>query len=262
MARISARGIDFLVRHEGFVSTAYRDVAGVWTLGTGFTNGSTVAVEMLGPIKAGKTITRAQNARVLKEAFAREYGPPVDRAMPSAAQHELDAGYSYCFNCGPGAMSDAWVGLWQRGAKHEAGERLKVSRVTANGVYVQGLSNRRAAEATLLTTGNYGVATGPAPAGDYRSKLQDLGYGSVLEFQRNHPNLINDGILGPATKAQIDRDLDARKEGAGVAVGVGIAAFLAQYGPWLALAAGVVLVAWFVMRRREEITHWIKDKKG
>jgi lysozyme len=40
---ISALGLDFVVRHEGFVSRAYRDPAGIWTIGTGFTNRSRVA---------------------------------------------------------------------------------------------------------------------------------------------------------------------------------------------------------------------------
>mgnify|MGYP006202241551 CR=1 FL=1 len=102
---ISSRGLDFVVRHEGFVSKAYRDQGGVWTIGTGFTNRSATAARMLGPIGAGKTITRAQNDRVLLEAFALEYGPPVDRAMTGGRQHELDCGYSCCFNAGAAIMA-------------------------------------------------------------------------------------------------------------------------------------------------------------
>lgn len=258
---IRSAGLDFVVRQEGFVGLAYRDITGTWTIGTGFTNSSGVAVSMLGSIGPGKTITREQNDRVLAEAFAREYGPPVDRAMPGAKQHERDAGYSYSFNCGPGAMSDRWVGLWRSGMKYEAGERLKVSRVTSKGVPLKGLRNRRAAEARLLTTGDYGHGS-PArePSADYMRKLRDLGYDSVLAFQRNHPNLVNDGILGRATKTQIDRDIAARGEGIGVLIGVGLAAFLAQYAPLIAIAAVVVLVGFFVLRRREEVSHWIKNR--
>jgi lysozyme len=266
---ISRLGLDFVVRHEGFVSKAYRCPAGQWTVGTGFTNGSEVAVAMLGPIGPGTTITRTANERMLAEAFAREYGPPVDAAMPGAKQHELDAGYSYCFNCGPGAMSDHWVVMWRGGFTFEAGERLKKSRVTAAGKFVQGLSNRRAAEARLLVVGDYGTGV-TVPVDDYRAKLRSLGYDTVLAFQKHHPNLINDAILGPATRAQIDRDLAARKEGAGVgggaAVGVGLAAWLAANGHLIAFAivgVGIAAVAlWFAVRRREEITHWIRNLKG
>jgi lysozyme len=267
---ISSLGLDFVVRHEGFVSRAYRDAAGIWTIGTGFTNRSRIASEMLGPVTRGKTITRAENDRVLAAAFAREYGPPVDHAMSGARQHELDAGYSYCFNCGPGAMGDKWVDLWRSGLRFEAGERLKKSRVTANGQRLEGLVNRRAAEARLLVGGGYGSGT-PAhdDPGDDRRKLADLGYETVVAFQKHHPHLVNDGILGPATRAQIDRDIAARREGkcVGGAVGLGaaLAAWLAQNGHALALLvlAGVAgLALLFVLRRREEVTHWIKHRIG
>jgi GH24 family phage-related lysozyme (muramidase) len=265
---ISSRGRDFVVRHEGFVSRAYRCPAGEWTIGTGFTNRSSVAVQLLGRIKPGKTITRAENDRVLAEAFAREYGPPVDRAMAGARPHELDAGYSYCFNCGPDAMTDRWVGLWRAGMRFETGERLKRSRVTAGGKRLNGLVKRRAAEARLLLSGNYGSGT-PAhdPSEEYRRKLSDLGYGTVLAFQKHHPHLVNDGIMGPATRAQIDRDIAARREGKGVggAIGLaaGLAAWLAHNGHALgflvlAALAGVGLL--FFLRRREEVMHWIKDR--
>jgi lysozyme len=257
---ISAQGRDFVVRHEGFVSKAYRDPVGIWTIGTGFTNRSSVATSMIGKIGAGKTITREQNDRVLKAAFDQEYGPPVDRAMTRNPQHALDAGYSYCFNCGPGAMSDTWVGMWNRGLTFEAGERLKVSRVTAGGKPLKGLRNRRQAEAKLLTTGDYGAKYAPPPPSGYDEKLRELGYKRVIDFQRNHPNLVNDGILGPATRAQIDRDIAARGEGKMVGGAVGLAALLATVLPWVALAAVAGLAGWFVFRRREEITHWIKNR--
>ena len=266
---ISSLGLDFVVRHEGFVSRAYRDAAGIWTIGTGFTNRSRVASQMLGPITRSTTITRTHNDRVLAAAFAREYGPPVDHAMAGARQHELDAGYSYCFNCGPGAMGDQWVDLWRSGLRFEAGERRKGSRVTAHGRRLQGLVNRRAAEARLLVGGGYGSGTPAHDQGDERRKLADLGYDSVLSFQKHHPHLTNDGILGPATQAQIDRDMAARREvkGVGVAVGLGaaLAAWLAQNGHLLGLLvlAGVACVALqFALRRREELIHWFKNRIG
>lgn len=264
---ISSRGLDFVVRHEGFVSKAYRDPVGVWTIGTGFTNRSRVATKILGSIGPGRTITRAENDQVLAAAFAEEYGPPVDKAMSGARQHELDAGYSYCFNCGPGAMSDKWVGLWREGKKNEAAERLKVTRVTAKGQWLRGLANRRADEAKLLLTGDYGdgqasVEEPPKyPGGnDYHSKLQDLGYDSVLSFQKHHPHLVDDGILGSATRAQIDRDISAKNEGKAVGLGVVVLTALGAAFPWIAVVVGVALVGWFVLRRREEITHWVKNK--
>lgn len=101
---------------------------------------------------------------------------------------------------------------------------------------------------------------------DYLIKLGMLGYSSVEEFQLNHPHLIQDGILGPKTREQIDRDWNAKNEAPGVAggvvVGAGIAAWLAANGHDLAVVVGVVivgLISWFVIRRRVEIIHWIKN---
>lgn len=293
---ISQAGIDFVVRHEGFVSKAYRDPVGIWTIGTGFTNGSAVARSMLGGIGPGKTITRAQNDRVLAEAFAKEYGPPAERALPGGHQHEIDAGCSYSFNCGPGAMSDSWTAIWRTGAKQAAADRLRISRTTAKGKPFEGLKKRRAAEASLLEFAYYGsgvpASSTPSPMPPrkpdevlraYQGKLADLGYykgdidgwhgpktkAAVLAFQKNHPHLIDDGLLGPATRAQIDRDLAARTEvggGGGAAVGAGgLAVWLAQNGHWLLAALvglGIVaLVAWFVLRRKEEVTHWAKNAR-
>ena len=114
---ISPKGIAFTEREEGFVSRAYRCPAGVLTIGSGFTNRSKAVKSMLGTISPGITITREQNARRLDYAFRTEYGPPVDAAMPGAAQHELDAGYSISFNCGPASARWKWARLFQAGLK-------------------------------------------------------------------------------------------------------------------------------------------------
>lgn len=291
---ISQKGIDFVVRHEGFVSKAYRDVTGTVTIGCGLTNASRVAREMLGEIKLGQTITREQNDRVLEEAFRREYGPPVERALPGALQHQFDAGCSYSFNAGPAAMQDTWTELFRMGRLADAAKRLSETRVVSNGKVIQGLKNRRQAEARLLQYGDYGdglTASYQKPKGhvpdrvlaDYQAKLKALGYytgdvdgwhgpkttAAVLAFQRYHDSLVDDGVLGPATRAQIDRDLKARAEakgsglGAGATVvGMGMAAWWSEHWHWLALGAAavvVVLAAVFIVRRREEVAHWWKN---
>ena len=45
--KTSPKGIAFIKQFEGFRGKAYRDVAGVWTIGWGFTSG----------VKEGDTIT-------------------------------------------------------------------------------------------------------------------------------------------------------------------------------------------------------------
>lgn len=294
--RISDKGLDFVVRHEGFVSKAYRDQGGVWTIGTGFTNASKIFREMYGrSITTGSTITREQNDRTLEEAFAREYGPPAERAMPGALPHQFDCGCSYSFNAGPAAVvEDEWTSLFRKGHLHAAAERLKRTRITARGKPSAGLENRRKAEARLLQYGDYGdglTASHQTPKGrapdpvlvGYQGKLKRLSYyagdvdgwhgpkttAAVLAFQKHHASLVDDGVLGPATRAQIDRDLKAKGEAKGVGVGtgatvvgLGAAAWFADHWHWLALGivavvAGVAAV--FIVRRREEVAHWISN---
>lgn len=241
---ISDKGLAFTEGHEGFVSRAYRCSAGVLTLGFGFTNRSQIAVTMLGKIAQGSTITRERARQVLRETFRLEYGPPVDRAMPGAQQHELDAGYSYCFNCGPGAMKDQWVRLFQAGNRRAAADRLKTSRATANGKPLAGLQRRRREEAALLLDGVYhgvsGAVARTRSAGWTLEQIQfaqkmlnTLGYkagtvdgvigprttAAVRRYQAAHPDLVVDGIMGPATFAQLQREADLRKKAAGAVVG-------------------------------------------
>jgi len=280
--QLSKKGAEFIERHEGFVSRAYRDAVGVWTIGTGFTNMSKTAVRMLGKIAPGKTITREQSRRVLIEAVSEEYGPPVERGLPNCNQHEYDAGCSVTFNCGPGAMTWAWARLWRGGQKRAGWVRLRTTAVTGRGPRgrrkLAGLVRRRREESDLGLFGNYGFGIGPGDRREEGSGKEEPdkqvlkaqanlvrlgadiavdGYlgpktkAALLAFQKAHPNLKNDGILGPATQAQLERAVSAKgeaKTGGGVA-GTGAAgAVVAAYQwpnlwPWIVGGVALVLVA-------------------
>ena len=73
--RTSERGVAFIAALEGVVTRAYRDVAGVWTIGVGHTAAA-------GPPKpvAGMTISRAEAFRILAGDLPR-YEARVDRAL-------------------------------------------------------------------------------------------------------------------------------------------------------------------------------------
>lgn len=304
MRALSDEGADFLVRHEGFVSRAYSCPAGVLTIGSGFTMRSKTAraywIETRGrKLRRGDTITRAENAKLLKMAV-NEYGKPADRAMPGAKQHEYEAGLSYTFNCGPGAAKDKWFRLFQAGAKRDAAARLKTSRCTARGKPLRGLRIRRGHEAKLLLHADYGrggrkahrktKAAARKPVHElmeYQTKLLALGYepgpadgwmgprtaSAVLAFQKKHPDLKDDGVLGKATIIAIDRAIkarqagkDAAKTGAGAAVIVGGGAVVQQVqggvSPFVLYAIGGVLIAAVVYAAWKfwpEIEHKIGD---
>ncbi|MFI5409879.1 glycoside hydrolase family protein [Kaistia sp. UC242_56] len=234
MAEITPAGLEQLVAEEGEVLRAYRDVAGVWTIGVGLTAASGVVRP-----KAGMVITRAESRRLLAAALASRYEPAVAAAMPGAPAHAFDGAVSFHFNTGAIARA-SWVKAWRRGDAVAARAGLAAWN-KAGGRVVEGLTRRRAREADLILLGR---RTLPAVAfaalrlgdagDDVRALQEDLvraGIGSVptdgrfgvetdkavRAFQAAHPNLTVDGMVGPATRAQIARVIAARKSVAATA---------------------------------------------
>ena len=81
---------------------------------------------------------------------------------------------------------------------------------------------------------------------------------AIEEYQRMHPHLTVDGVLGPATIAQLRRDAqalrDATTKGGGLTSGATILSYLAGL-PWGWIAIGVVVLAagYFAWRYRDVI---------
>lgn len=240
----SAMGIAFLERHEGVVLKAYRDPAGVWTIGPGLTRASGVVEP-----KPGMTITREESSRLTRLALKRSYEPRVHTAMQGANQQEIDAGVSFDWNTG--AIHRAgWVKSW-RGRDWPAVQRRLAEWRKGGGKVLPGLVRRRAEEFELMRYGEYGGATAPAGGRPVaavvaldldraeieaaRAAFRTLGYdpgtvageidrNAVLRFQRDH-DLTADGIVGRATLSTLQRRIDARaKAAAPAATGVAGAA--------------------------------------
>ncbi|EFO29369.1 peptidoglycan binding domain-containing protein [Roseibium sp. TrichSKD4] len=239
---VSKNGVAFIEGHEGFVARAYLDPAGVLTIGTGFTNRSGVFREFWGgKLKPGDRITRDQNKKVLKAALKGEYEPPVKAAMPKGAkQHEFDAAVSAVFNLGPKFVTWKAFQLWKAGEHQAAANHWAKNYNKAGGRKLAGLVRRREEEAHLFLTGVYaGIGEGvqrketakPSPQPDpvveeAQEALKRFGFdpgaidgwmgrrtkAAVLAYQKTHPHLTNDGIIGPATLAQLRRDAVATKE--------------------------------------------------
>ncbi|MBG6148073.1 GH24 family phage-related lysozyme (muramidase) [Labrenzia sp. EL_142] len=284
----SERGVAFVEAHEGFVPRAYLDPVGVPTIGYGFTNRSDVFREMWGrKLKMGDTIAREQARRILGELLAREFEPPVEAAMPkNALQHEFDAAVSAVFNLG--ARFTRWKAfkLWVEGKKKAAAEHWAKNYNKAGGRKLPGLVRRRKEEAHLFLTGEYtGIGEGthrkasdikplePDPVvKEAQEALKRFGFDpgdidgwmgkntkeAVLAYQKTHPHLTNDGIIGPATMAQLRRDAiavkDSVQKGGGVTAVSTIGAFFSGL-PWGWIAAGVAVVAvgYFAWRYRDVI---------
>jgi lysozyme len=94
--KLSADGVDFIMAEEGTRLTAYRDVAGVWTIGVGHTGDD---------VHDGLVISAARAEELFRsdvERFERGVDAAIHR--PDVAQHEFDAFVSLAFNIGLGAF--------------------------------------------------------------------------------------------------------------------------------------------------------------
>ena len=153
MMKTSPRGIEDLVLSEALKTKAYRDSAGVWTIGVGHTASA-------GPPapKPGMTITVAEAKAILARDLAK-FEARVNRAFPNGlSQHAFDGAVSFDFNTG-GIDRASWVTHYKAGRLDLAERNLKLWN-KAGGKVLQGLVNRRQHEADMIFRGKY--RSGPA----------------------------------------------------------------------------------------------------
>lgn len=282
--KTSPQGIAQLEDDEGVVLRAYRDLAGVWTIGAGLTAASGVVIP-----KAGMVITHQEAYRLLQLALTKNYEPAVEVAMAKVLgstvarplQHEFDAGVSFHWNTGAIARA-SWVRAWKTGQPEAAIRAAMLLWNKSAGRWRRGLELRRQREADMLLHGIYAVKVGahmtPRPDGNALAvwtnnidaatreaatrTLITLGYakpdGTVTavaarKFQRDH-DLTVDGIIGHATVTTIQRRADAaRKAVAGVPAS-GFAAAIVTQDPvsamlsidmaWIDAVVGSALLVW------------------
>lgn len=144
---MSKNGIAFLKRWEGLVKNAYRDVAGVWTIGyghtAGFRDGRLHKDSMIS--EAGAEQLLREDLRSREETVSRLVTIPIN-------QNEFDALVSFEFNTGALHRATA-LKLFNTGNKLAAAEALtwwNKARIDGKLEVVPGLTRRRAAEADLL----------------------------------------------------------------------------------------------------------------
>jgi len=162
--KTSAAGRAAITQREGCVLTAYRDSAGVLTIGVGHTTAAGAPT-----VTAGMRITAAQADEILSRDLA-DVEASVNRlGTVPLNQNEFDALVSLVFNIGSTAFRKSTLR-----AKLNAGDRngaadqfLVWNKITKNGkkVALAGLTNRRKAErAQFLAAAKPASAQKPSPA--------------------------------------------------------------------------------------------------
>lgn len=288
----SAQGVTSLELEEGVVLRAYRDAVGVWTIGAGLTKASGVVMP-----KAGMTITRVQATNLLQAALRDRYEPGVLASMSGARQCEFDAGVSFHYNTGAIAKA-SWVKAWRKKAARAVIRTGMLAWNKGGGKVLPGLTDRRFREAEMLLDGKYRAAPAkPSPSAEtliyaswglgltsveknnVRLSLLALGYkagdkldavqrDAAIQFQRDHA-LTVDGVIGRATLATLQRQLDARsdaKKVATVAAAPVATASVPQgasdltdqilalpYVESALIAAAAIYVFWFLYARRDTV---------
>lgn len=162
MARkVSPAVLNKLKQWEGLRLNAYQDVGGVWTIGYGHT----------GPdVHRGLTISERRAEEMLIADLAR-----FERAVDSAVKvpmnpSQFGALVSFAFNVGETAFRNSTLLKRLNAGRYDDVPAQLARWVHAGGKRVQGLVNRRAAEAGLWATGAF-VSSAPVEAGPARAPL-------------------------------------------------------------------------------------------
>ncbi len=159
--RTSPAGRAFIGRHEGLRLSAYRDAAGIWTIGYGHTAAAGPPVPV-----AGLTITAADADRILGRDLVR-FETAVARLVTVAlSQGEFDALVSFTFNVGEGALGRSTL-LKKLHAGDRAGAAAEFGRWNkAGGRVLAGLTRRRADERAMFEGRGGAAAVPDATAGN------------------------------------------------------------------------------------------------
>ncbi|MAU22531.1 MAG: peptidoglycan-binding protein [Martelella sp.] len=255
-------------------------------------------------IVPGKTTIANDDAeRILKVVLDTGYGREVVANSPAdRTQYQMDAAASAAYNLGGRVVSKWTFGkLWRAGKIKQAADHLGSHYNTSKGKRLPGLVRRRKEEALMFEKGIYtgvdtvaaapeGVAreasetapeTGDPVVRDVQQMLKKRGFdpgeidgwfgqktkAAVMTYQMAHPHLKNDGIIGPATIAQLRRDMAALKDAAeksGASAAASGAVAWASGLPVGWIVGGVVILAavWFAWRYRDVIARRFNTMTG
>lgn len=143
--RTSSRGIQLIKSFEGCRLTAYRDAAGIDTIGWGTTNADKAVTGKT--IKSGLTITQPTAEKWLIESIKQRYEPKVEKYEKTYHwnQNQFDALVSFAYNIG---SIDQLTNEGKRDKETIARKILEYNK--SGGRVLEGLVRRRKAEHDLF----------------------------------------------------------------------------------------------------------------
>ncbi|MBP1874921.1 lysozyme [Ensifer adhaerens] len=146
--RINAAGLALVKQWEGLKTKAYRDVAGVWTIGYGHTSAAGEPV-----VKPNMVITEAEAEQILMADLAK-FEERVSRLVTvPVTDNQFAVLVSFDFNTGRLSKSTLLKKL--NAGDHDAVPLELMKWVNAGGRRVKGLVNRRSAEVGLWAKGEF-----------------------------------------------------------------------------------------------------------
>ena len=138
---MSERGLALTKSFEGLRLFAYKDVAGIWTIGYGHTGAS---------IHAGMTITEPQAEALLVADMATAIHSVNTMVRVPLNQNQFDALADFCYNAGEGAFQRSTLLLLLNSGHYDAVPDQLLRWDEVAGKPNEGLLRRRQAEAALF----------------------------------------------------------------------------------------------------------------
>ncbi|EJF91697.1 lysozyme [Bartonella tamiae] len=148
--KINQTGLDHIKQWEGLRLNAYRDVAGVWTIGYGHT----AAAGEPKP-KAGMKMSEKEAETILIQDLT-QYEQTVENAVTvTLNDHQFATLVSFTYNVGIGAFRRSTLLKKLNKGDYDAVPSELMKWVNAGGRKIKGLVNRRRAEGALWIKGDF-----------------------------------------------------------------------------------------------------------
>lgn len=147
---INQLGLDHIKQWEGLRTNAYKDVAGIWTIGYGHT-----AFAGKPAPKAGMTISALEAENILMQDLE-QFAQAVEKLVKVPLNDNQYASLvSFTYNVGIGAFKKSTLLKKLNNGDYDSVPLELLKWVNAGGKRVQGLVNRRAAESGLWVKGAF-----------------------------------------------------------------------------------------------------------